>query len=643
VDAQSTQLPWLASAGSPVFPVAFALGFVWLSAALGRRILIALRATRAGTMAERGVIAVALGAGALQFVPFVLGIAGKFEVRSLRIATLLIVILAARDLWGVARAAVRGWRQLAPPPRWVIVWGLTLLPVLLISALLALVPTIDADGLGYHLTVPKRWFESGGLVYLPTYPYASAPMGVEMLFSLGLAFAGDAAAKCVHFSLGTLGVIALYLAGKRLRGPIVGAVAATLFLVGPAGVSNVLGSAYVEGAAAFAMIGAALAWLIWFQVDELPYLRCAALLSGIAVSFKITSALFPAALVALTYIAVAHKNVTIAKPARMRAAVSAAARLIPMALVPVVPWMVRAAIVTHNPFFPLFARWIPTRDFSPEDSAKFDKFNRYMTWGNTFGRSWTLEQRTWVLLAVCAAVILVGAIAMMRFPSPVARGTAGVAVVALLAQLSAAGLYVRYSIAIAAVLMLPVAAAIGSALSRRGVVSFWVALTLAASLWQGKHLLAGADIGPKELLRTAAGLDDRRGFLREHLPLFPLYEEVNRDLPSSAGVMLSCYCGGFYIDRKTFCAEMVQEALRFSSWDEFTADVRRLRITQVIAPNVLATGGPSPPIDGSNSSSITRENQYRMLRRLLTEHSHERATASDQGLYDVDRAFLGDP
>ncbi len=79
--------------------------------------------------------------------------------------------------------------------------------------------------------------------------------------------------------------------------------------------------------------------------------------------------------------------------------------------------------------------------------------------------------------------------------------------------------------------------------------------------------------------------------------------------------MLSAYCGGFYIDRTTFCAEMVQQSLRFTTWEEFGADIRRLGITHIIAPSVLATGGPTPDLGGSSVSAITREGEYRAAPR----------------------------
>ena len=87
---------------------------------------------------------------------------------------------------------------------------------------------------------------------------------------------------------------------------------------------------------------------------------------------------------------------------------------------------------------------------------------------------------------------------------------------------------------------------------------------------------------------------------------------------------------------------MVQNSLRYTSWGEFAEDLRRLHVTHVIAPSVLATGGPTPDLGGSSVGSVTRAGQYRMVRELLTQHARVLTTAADQGLYEiVTPALLG--
>jgi hypothetical protein len=633
-------IPWLSTDGSGFLPLVFAASFLFVSLALGRRILKLSGAVSEGTDAERGVIAACLGAGALQLVPFALGIVGLFTVTALRVAGLAVCLLLIPDLRAVVMRTLRmvhTWRR---SDNWVIAWVVALSPALLMATLVALTPSLDPDGLAYHLTVPKRWLDSGHLDYLPTYPVAVAPMGLELLFAWAMVFAGDSAAKCVHLVLGLLAVAAIYLAGKRLRGHMTGAVAATLFLVGPAGAAVNLGCAYLEGGAALATAGAALAWLIWFQTDSRGFLRVAALLAGIAVSFKINAALFPVALGALCLLTLYERRREANLPQPFMGAIYSLIPLVPFVAVPVIPWFTRAFILTGNPFYPVLASRIPSRDISPELATQIDSFNRYMNWGQSIGQGWSLEQRTQILLCVGLVVLLVGLFACFKLRTRMARGTAVIITITALAQLSQAGLYLRYSLPLAAALLLPLAALFTGWFARRPVMLAWVAITLVFSLTQARRIYIDDGANISGLVATAVGIQSRTTFLEQRLPLYPLYERINRDLPANAGIMLSGYCGGFHINRATFCAEMVQDSLRFTTWEEFTTDLRRLGITHLVAPSALATGGPNPHMGGASPSVITRARQYQLVRQLLTQHARTLQTASDQGLYEIDPAWL---
>jgi hypothetical protein len=308
-------MPWLATDVSSLASLMFALAILWLSLALGRRVLIVLGASGETSATEQAVIALGVGAGLLQFLPFALGLGGFLTPTTLRLAFVVIFLAAASDLRAVAADLVVAVRQAERPSPWMLAWLIALSPALVVAALFALTPSIDPDGLGYHLTVPKRWMSTGRLDYLPTYPYSNAPMGVEMLFAIAMALSGDVAAKCVHCGLGFAATAAIYMAGKRLSGPMAGAVPATLFLIGPGGAAAILGAAYVEGAAALCTASSALSWLVWYQTtnavndrtNNRGYLRSAALLAGVAVSFKISAVFFPAALMVLTAVVVITK------------------------------------------------------------------------------------------------------------------------------------------------------------------------------------------------------------------------------------------------------------------------------------------------------------------------------------------------
>jgi hypothetical protein len=89
----------------------------------------------------------------------------------------------------------------------------------------------------------------------------------------------------------------------------------------------------------------------------------------------------------------------------------AALPTIALAALPVLPWFIRSAIMTGNPFFPLFARIIPSRDLSPAMAALFEDYNRYMLWASRAGASWSREQRQLILAGAALAVVVAALLA----------------------------------------------------------------------------------------------------------------------------------------------------------------------------------------------------------------------------------------
>jgi len=626
-------MPWLVTTGMPiVWAPGFMLAFVWLSLAIGRRILSWLNA-EAGSFAERGIAALALGSGVLQLVPFSLGATGVLSVRSICVALGAVALICAKDLWHVLRAAEAAWRNRPPLDRRLSWLVLALLPGLLAAALLALTPTLDADGLGYHLTVPKRWLTSGQLAYLPTYPNSNMPMGVEMLFTIALAIAGDAAAKLLHFSLGLSGAIGLYLAGRRLSGPMLGATAVVLYLFGPVGVANLLGWAYLEGATSFASIAATLAWMIWFQERRDGWLRCAFALAGVGVSFKITAGLFPIALSGLTFVCWWSDKRQARIDGRPGVAPLPWFSLAALSVLPVTPWLARSAVVTGNPFFPLFSRVLHSRDFSAEQASQWEHFNRYLNWAIRFGARWTLEQRQLILAGVGLLFVAVGAVIWSRQRTWRARAMTVVLLIAALLQLGAVGLYVRYWIPVMSVFQLPLLLQLERVMVRRSFQFVLIGAAALASLVQARRSLTNGTT-PADVVKTALGVQDQRVFLERTMPLMPLYELGNRQLPQTAGVLLAAYCGGFYLDRTTFCADIVQGSLRLTNFSEFSQDLRRLGITHVMAPRAMAEG-TMPPDEAAGVGFMIHEKECELIGKLLREGATLRGSAGDQGLYEL--------
>ena len=637
-------VPGLVTQGPPILvAVGFALLLFVMAGALGRRILLLLGVASAGaTPSERGVLAVALGAGMLQFVPMLLGAAGLLSVSACRIALGVLLVLLGRDMLDLVR---RTWAALRLEAangllreRWVRVWLVVLAPAVLVALAKALTPTLDADGLAYHLTAPKRWLESGWLHYLPTYVPTHTPMGADMLFVLGLSVAGDTATKVTHFGLGLFAALATYQVGARLSGPVVGPVvgmaAATLLLVGPSHLTTLLGNAYTEGAICLALVASLLACVLWLKEPHAAWLKTAGLLVGIAVSFKLTAVLFAVALVGVVALAILLGG-DASQPlgARLSRSLTTCLKLSLFVAIPVVPWLIRAAVLTGNPIFPLAAGLIPTRDFAASLGESYSHYNRYLSWGTSMGASLTIDQRRLLLMGVAAGMTVLAAVVWFMLRSRVARAATLIVLVVALLQVATIGLYARYWVPYLAIAQVLVVAAFAKFLQagwqRMAVVAFTGLCSLYYARANSSEL--GNDWGG--IVRTALDLEPRRDFIVRHYPLYPIYEYVNDKLPKSARVLSAYHCSSFYMDRDTYCTDFAQSALRFDSWADFTADAQRLGVTHVIAPRSVALGGAPPDVMIPQQK---RQEQYQFLNRLLSQHGALLATAADQGLYAVD-------
>jgi hypothetical protein len=616
---------------APVFVVAV----LYVSVVIGRRVLQVLRVGRAGTHGERFVIAGALGLGLLQFVPFVLGTIGILSETSVRIVLAAIAIASLWDLRSIIAELRDGWSKRSPVPAWEWVWFALLAAPLVISFFYGLAPSFDPDGVGYHLAAPKQWLTRGSLDYLPTLMYTHGVAGTEMLYASSLAVVGDAGAKLLHFGASLLAAGGVFLLGARVGartgGRIVGFVACTLFLFAPTGIYSVISASYAEGTATLAVVASALCWMLWFDSSDRTWLRGAALLAGIAVTFKLTSVVFPVALLALTVLIVRRRGREATGMAGMTPAggVGLAALLV----VPMVPWMIRSALITGNPVFPVLARWIPSKNLPPGNSEIFETYNRYMIWGTRAGYDLSLDARKVVVALVALAILACGVFVYLRQKDPVHRLVTVVLVPTLIVQLYAAGLYMRYWTPLAAVLQIPILAFVFSRINER--VARAGLLVILALFATGKiHDWVRSD--PAQYVAASVDASKREELHRELVPLLPLYETANDQAAPGEAVLFGYGCAAFYIDGPPMCAETLETSLRLDDWDSFNRDLETLGIRYVIVPRDVADGVPPPETEAARAvGDVVRPEEYTMLNRLLRTRGQLIASALDQGLYRI--------
>jgi 4-amino-4-deoxy-L-arabinose transferase-like glycosyltransferase len=256
----------------------------------------------------------------------------------------------------------------------------------------ALLPSVDFDVNEYHFQGPKEFFQAGCISRLEHNVYTSFPFGTEMLTLLAMVlrddwYRGALAGKVVLMGFGPLTALALFAAGRRWFGTTAGAFAAILYLSTP-WVYRISTIAYAEGGLTFYLFAALLAVMIavgWAEPTTTPkemvgavhpaesaatlrQLLLAGLLAGSAMACKypgLISVVFPLGLV------VCARAWTSGGPSALRwkMPVAFAAGV----LIAVGPWLLKNAVETGNPVYPLAYRVFGGRDWDAAVEARWQK------------------------------------------------------------------------------------------------------------------------------------------------------------------------------------------------------------------------------------------------------------------------------
>lgn len=210
------------------------------------------------------------------------------------------------------------------------------------------------DVLEYHFGAPRDWIDAGKITYLPHNIYSNFPMNAEMLYLLTMIVEGDAidaacAAQLLNAALAMLAAGAVYLAAREAA-PRFATLAAVIAASCPF-VTYLCGVAYVENAL---VLFAAMGLAAMLRARRSPeggagWVVLSGFFAGLACGCKYTGV--PAVLLPLALAA--------ARP--RKGAVRRGAAFVLPALLAFGPWLVRNAIHTGNPVFPLARSVMPER------------------------------------------------------------------------------------------------------------------------------------------------------------------------------------------------------------------------------------------------------------------------------------------
>lgn len=338
--------------------VVLAVAILAAAVAAGDLILAALRLQPA-SRCQRLLYAYALGMGAVSLAVLLLGLAELLHVWS----TAGVGALVGGAWWAKRRRTPKDdppAEAESPSTPWLLILAG---PFLMFALLAAMIPTPDYDALAYHLLGPKEWFLQGRIQFLPHNVYTTFPFLTEMFSLLGMAASGDwflggLVGQTVLWSFGPAGGLALYVLGDRLFGRQAGWTAALIYLTTP-WIYRLSSIPYVEGALLFYTVVAVDASL---RIAQSPrWGAVAGALAGCAFCCKYTGAVTTLAPVAVILLFDAWKR------RRWSAVVWAGVGVAVVAG----PWLVRNAVWTGNPVYPLAANVFPSPYWSAEQAEKF--------------------------------------------------------------------------------------------------------------------------------------------------------------------------------------------------------------------------------------------------------------------------------
>ncbi len=279
---------------------------------------------------ERRLFSFLTGAAALSLFVFLL-CAVHLALKGVFLAGGLVVLLVA---WRVkpaqASTSKLPGRLLVFVP--VVVFGF----IYLVNAL---APEVSPDGSAYHLAFVARYYKWHGFQPITTNMYANMPQAMEMLFLFAYAFGRHSAAAMVHLTFLFALALLLWSFGARRGQAVAGAAAGAIVFLSPVfGVDA--SSAYNDVALAAAGFGCFYLLEIWRESNARSALILSGVLAGFCFGLKYTGVF----VLAYALIVVRPKKWI--------------PLLIPFAVMSL-PWLIKAAIVTHNPFSPFFNAIFP--------------------------------------------------------------------------------------------------------------------------------------------------------------------------------------------------------------------------------------------------------------------------------------------
>lgn len=331
-----------------------------------------------------------LGAPAVSLAVFLAGLCGWLRLP----------VIAALGVAGIAAGypySHRGLPRWPRPALWIPVSAFAAYGILYLAN--ALAPEVSPDGMTYHINLPRRYWEAGGVIPILTSIYAQMPQGMEMLYAFVYPVGGSAAAALVHllFLAALVALVWIEVSGPWAWAP------ALLVAVTPV-IGADATSAYNDVALAATAFGAFVSARRWRADSHIGWLLAASWLAGFCFSLKYTGALAIVMVAALCWGEIRRPLLWLA--------------LLGPALARVSLWLTKNYVFSGNPVAPFANAWFDNPVFDVRQEAEYLAALRpYSDWGDVFTNVFAHGLFVGGILGPVLPVVLLLALAALRTPA----------------------------------------------------------------------------------------------------------------------------------------------------------------------------------------------------------------------------------
>src|ERR1051325_6233273 len=244
-----------------------------------------------------------------------------------------------------------------------ILW-LFLLLVILSEILLCLVPPTARDELTHHLAIPRLYARSGKIIAVPIALYSYYPMLLDMLYTPWVGWGYDSVPKLIHCLFVFLTGVVLYASLSRRMNAASGLLVFFFFVSIPA-VLRLSHWAYVDLGTTFYATASLFCLLRWAEEKaSASWLILAAAAAGFCAASK------PNGLLAVFVLGCLFLVLLAREPRRKLPKFIADLALFgSVAVLPLLPWLIKNWVQTGNPFFPLLGNLFPGSGIADQEGS----------------------------------------------------------------------------------------------------------------------------------------------------------------------------------------------------------------------------------------------------------------------------------